>query len=233
MTDKAFYPFAFKHGKLHDCDSHFPSTLAAWTEVEALSLGGEGTHFLFVFEGMARLECASGAFHLRPGMYAAVPREGRITGGRGIVVTRVGHYGVFLLGGPIEDEGRLKYIDGCTDSLLIPPVKLGDPCLNHLHFPGGIDQTMHTHPSARVGMVCRGRGECVTPDGVYALEPGVIFSISTDGHHKFRTKPGQGMDVIAYHPDSDYGPTDERHPMINRTMVDGVSASYIAAIRTR
>ena len=25
--------------------------------------------------------------------------------------------------------------------------------------------------------------------------------------------------VIAYHPDSDFGPTHERHPMINRTIV--------------
>jgi hypothetical protein len=25
------------------------------------------------------------------------------------------------------------------------------------------------------------------------------------------------MDVIAFHPDSDWGPTDEKHPMLNRT----------------
>ena len=41
------------------------------------------------------------------------------------------------------------------------------------------------------------------------------------------------MAVIAYHPDSDFGPTHEVHPMINRTIVDGVSARLIEKIRTR
>jgi len=27
----------------------------------------------------------------------------------------------FHLGGPVEETGRLRYIDGCTDSLLIRP----------------------------------------------------------------------------------------------------------------
>ena len=26
------------------------------------------------------------------------------------------------------------------------------------------------------------------------------------------------LDVIAWHPDSDFGPTDQDHPMINRTL---------------
>lgn len=40
------------------------------------------------------------------------------------------------------------------------------------------------------------------------------------------------MDVIAYHPDSDTGPTYDDQPMINRTIVDGVSAADIDEIRT-
>ena len=40
------------------------------------------------------------------------------------------------------------------------------------------------------------------------------------------------MDVIAYHPDSDFGPQDEDHPMINRTIVDGVQASRIKDIHS-
>ena len=106
-------------------------------------------------------------------------------------------------GGSIEEVGRLKYIDGCTDSLLIPPVKMGDPCLNHLHFPKNITQTGHTHPSHRIGIV-------------------------SDSH----------MDVIAFHPDSDFGATDIVHPMINRTIVQNdegefVSAGSIETIRTQ
>jgi len=41
------------------------------------------------------------------------------------------------------------------------------------------------------------------------------------------------MDVIAFHPDSDFGATDIDHPMINRTIVDGVSANQIEEIRTK
>jgi hypothetical protein len=41
------------------------------------------------------------------------------------------------------------------------------------------------------------------------------------------------MDVIAFHPDSDFGPEDENHPMINRTIVNGVSANAIDEIKTK
>ncbi|TXI90606.1 MAG: hypothetical protein E6Q36_01195 [Chryseobacterium sp.] len=34
---------------------------------------------------------------------------------------------MFTVGGPIEATGRMKYIDGCTDSVLINPIKMGDP----------------------------------------------------------------------------------------------------------
>jgi hypothetical protein len=153
-----------------------------------------------------------------------------------------------MFGGYIESEGRLKYIDGCTDSLLIPPVKLGDPCLNHLHFPSGIDQTQHTHPSHRIGIVAKGNGECITPFGCLPLTKGMIFVIKEwdgetyatgidaeehpIGQHAFKTTD-ETMDVIAFHPDSDFGATDIEHPMINRTIVDGVSASELDDIRTK
>ncbi len=137
------------------------------------------------------------------------------------VSQRLGYLGVFTLGGPIEDRGRLRYIDGCSDSLLVAPPILGDPCLNHLHFPADIDQTLHTHPSLRAGVVVRGRGWCVTPKGKTPLTPGTIFVIPTDAPHKFMTEAGESMDVVPYHPDSDWGPTHEEHPMVNRTLVEG------------
>lgn len=166
-------------------------------------------------------------------MYFAVPGAGSISGlGAGVVITRVGARGLFMLGGPVEPAGRLRYIDGCTDSLLVPPVMRGDACLNALFFPPGIDQTEHTHPTSRVGLVASGRGECVTPERVVALEPGLAFVIPAGARHRFRTADGS-MVVIAYHPDSDTGPTHESHPMINRTMVDGVSAARLDALHTR
>lgn len=149
--------------------------------------------------------------------------------------------------GPLEGQGRLAYIDGCTDSLLIPPVKLGDPCLNHLCFPSGIDQTTHTHPSHRIGVIHSGSGRCVTPFGDVELEAGMVFMIREwdgkkmrkgldgkrhpQGAHKFQTFD-EAMHVVAFHPDSDYGPTDVIHPMINRTIVDGIPASQIPNIQT-
>jgi len=109
---------------------------------------------------------------------------------------------------------------------------LGDPCLNLLYFPPGVTQTQHTHPSMRVGMVISGEGECVTPSATIPLVPGGVFVIPTDGLHGFVTR-SSAMTVIAYHPDSDFGPTHEVHPMINRTIVNGLSASFLPEIRTR
>lgn len=139
---------------------------------------------------------------------------------RVVVSQRVGFTGMRGFGGPIEPKGRLKYIDGCSDSILMLPPLLGDPVLNHLHFPGGIEQTAHTHPSTRSGAVARGVGWCETPLGQSKLVPGLVFHIPTNGEHRFLTSASE-MDVIAYHPDSDWGPTDQEHPMVNRTWVDG------------
>jgi hypothetical protein len=64
------------------------------------------------------------------------------------------------------------------------------------------------------------------------LTPGTVFSMTPGSVHKFRTTT-QSMDVVAWHPDSDTGPSDEDHPMLNRTIVEGVSARYRDEIRTR
>jgi quercetin dioxygenase-like cupin family protein len=232
---KSFSHFSWQHGKIADLDRQFPSYLSAFVPDQALAVEDDaGTHFGYVHEGQPILLVDGRVFHLHPGMYFSVPGAFRLLGnGRGIVITRENWRGFFYIGGPAEHTGRLKYIDGCTDSLLIPPVRLGDPCLNLLYFPAGIDQTQHTHPSDRIGMILSGRGQCITPDGTVDLVPGMIFCIHTGGLHSFRTPYGEDMRVLAYHPDSDFGPTDEKHPMINRTIVNGVSASEIEEIRTR
>jgi hypothetical protein len=114
----------------------------------------------------------------------------------------------------------------------VPPVIKGDPCLNLLYFPPGIDQTAHTHPSDRIGMIMSGKGRCHhwTGEGnneeeIVDLVPGMIFCIHTNGQHKFSTPYGEEMRVLAYHPDSTFGPTHEDHPMLLRTIIDGVSAA--------
>jgi quercetin dioxygenase-like cupin family protein len=197
-------------------DCH-PSTLSRWSRL-SLSLPDDGSHFLFVTSGSGTLRYRNTEFPLETGMYAAVPGPCEIKGGSGIAVTRHDHQGFFHLGGPIEEHGRLRYIDGCTDSLLIPPPRLGDPCLNLLHIPAGTRQSRHTHPSHRVGVIVSGSGQCHTPDAKIPLHPGLVFVIPAGALHSFHTTD-EALRVIAYHPESDFGPTDECHPMVNKTIL--------------
>ncbi len=213
------------------CDAKFPTGFYGWNQ-KTLEFGANGTHFGYVSEGEAFLQTASGNFTLKEKMFFAVPNDLQITGGKGVIMTRIGYKGVFSIGGAIENEGRLRYIDGCRDTLLIPPLLKGDPCLNALYFPKSIKQTPHTHPSVRVGIIAKGSGKCVTPNGIFALETGKSFIIAPEAIHSFNTYENE-MVVIAYHPDSDFGATHEDHPMVNRTMIAGVSASTIDEIRTR
>jgi hypothetical protein len=243
----SFESFDFKNGMLKDLSrSAHPCRVYGIVGEQDFICDHRSSYFLFVYKGMVAVDYV---YPITNNMYAMVRGKGLYSrpGTRALLIESIGYDSPFVLGGPLESQGRLKYIDGCTDSLLIPPVKLGDPCLNHLHFPGGIDQTMHTHPSVRIGLVSQGRGQCVTPWGNVDLLPGMVFVIHPEdgrkekgldgnehpvGSHCFRTF-NSTMDVVAFHPDSDFGPTDEVHPMVNRTIVNGVSASLIPEIRTK
>jgi hypothetical protein len=127
------------------------------------------------------------------------------------------------IGGPVEPKGRLRYIDRCSDTLLISPPRLGDPCLNLLHFPPGIHQTAHTHPSVpmrrnrfRSRLLHRRRRQPPRPTPRHDVD------YPKDVVHSFHTADsGDNLNVIAFHPDTDWGPEDETHPMLNRTWVDG------------
>lgn len=198
--------------------------VAAWSN-HLREHDAPGTHFGFVAHGDATLRCDAGTFTLRAGMYFAVPGPLAISGGRGLLVTHRTTTGLLHLGGPIEATGRLRYIDGCTDTLLIAPPSRGDPCMNALYFPPHTRQTAHTHPSLRVGVVVRGEGACILPDARIPLRPGLAFVIAAHAEHSFATE-GSPLVVVAYHPDSDHGPTHADHPMINRTFIDGVSAAH-------
>lgn len=230
------------------------------TEYSDTPSRAECSYYGFCYKGYVTIHQEGiNSITISEGMYFSYSGEAMLSGfDYKVVLTEVyhnkgiypktGYKAVRTFGGPIEEEGRLKYIDGCTDSLLIPPVKLGDPCFNHLHFPKNIDQTAHTHPSHRIGVVARGEGECITPFGNLPLTTGMIFVIKEwdgetyapglDGNmypagtHSFKTVDS-GMDVIAFHPDSDFGATDIDHPMINRTIVDGVSANTLTELQTK
>lgn len=156
-------------------------------------------------------------FQIYAGMYFSAAGKLRLEGaGMGIFITQTQQQALFTLGGPVEERGRLRYIDGCTDSLLIAPPVLGDPCLNLLHIPPQTSQSQHTHPSLRAGMIISGRGHCLTSEASYPLTAGLAFVIPAGAQHSFVTT-NEALRVIAFHPDSDFGPTHEHHPMINRT----------------
>ncbi len=212
------------------CDAKFPTSLQLWHQ-KPLKLSSNGTHFGYVQEGPALLQTGLGGFTLPEKMFFCVPNELSVEGGAGIIITRIDYKGIFGLGGPLEEQGRLRYIDGCRDTLLIPPLLKGDPCLNALYFPKLITQTPHTHPSVRIGIVAKGSGDCLTPEGVFPLQTGEAFLIAPEALHSFNTFDEE-MIVIAYHPDSDFGATHEDHPMVNRTMIDGISAAKLENIRT-
>jgi hypothetical protein len=132
------------------------------------------------------------------------------------IVFRLGFLGHDIVG-KTERQGRLSYIDGCSDSLIVYPPRLGDASLNLLYFPKNINQSFHTHPSIRIGCVISGSGVSDTDIENFLVE-GSHFCLEQQELHRFRTDTSD-MRVIAFHPDGDWGPTDENHTMLNRTYI--------------
>ena len=174
------------------------------------------TYFGYVLSGFCHLTPSSlPRFELIKGMYFSLPGKIEIDSSHGkVVVFRKPNYiGLTTFGGPIEKEGRLLYIDSCKATNLINPAKVGDPCLHLLTFPPNIVQSSHTHPSLRFGVVAGGSGYCLRPNqDKLPLTPGMVFNLPAGCAHSFESLT-DGLKVIAYHPDSDVGPTDEIHQM--------------------
>ena len=193
QVNSSFIAFDPEVGMLYDQSEHSQYPLKYYNVVdgEGLTMTPEYSYYGFVYEGKLGLDNFENesVIHLTKDMFFSFSGDGGIIPcleGKAVIIEVDHKSGVYpetkyratnVYAGPIESEGRLKYIDGCTDSLLISPVKLGNPCLNHLHFPKDITQTPHTHPSDRIGIVTRGYGECETPFGNLPLTEGMIFVI--------------------------------------------------------
>ena len=216
----------------------YPSFLSVVTH-SGREEGGAFSHtFGYVLSGTVKIDTENSRFELKPGGYFSIPGSFGVDAefGTVILITRLGYRGL-LQAGEIEAVGRLSYIDGCSDTLLISPPRMGDPCFNYLHFPKGIHQTQHTHPSIRFGVVARGSGvayqrQDATHDGwEEPLTEGCVFLLHAQELHSFRTTDsGEIMDVIAFHPDSDWGPTDTAHPMLNRTYIGNAKSALVSSI---
>jgi len=220
--------------------SEAPFVTRAWSKAGWTGGASSGTVYGFVFEGSISLRVSLGTsstskslFTLHKGMYFACPGEIELSeGGSGVLQLVKNHRALFAMGYLENGQGRLPYIDSCTDTLLLSPVVKGAPCLNHLHFPPSVVQTQHTHPSGRSGIVVSGQGTCVCGKTRTVLKPGTVFVIPERVVHAFETSSLDSLDVVAFHPDSDFGPSPTDHPMINRTIVNGRSASSIPSIQT-
>jgi quercetin dioxygenase-like cupin family protein len=118
------------------------------------------------------------------------------------------------------EMGNLSYMDGGTNTTAVNPGRLGDPVINYVHFPAGMKQTLHTHPSHRVGMVLKGLGRVELDDGEFPLQTGDVFFMKRNVLHNF-TCPYENEDVVlfVFAPDSGTGPTDEVNPLKIRTYV--------------
>jgi hypothetical protein len=184
-----------------------------------IALSAESTYWVLVTGGTCTCSLGEDSFVLRQHRFAVLSEPGELAGGDGMVIELAGYHGLRQLGGPLEPSGRLRYVDGCSDTLLAAPPRLGEPCLNHLHIPAHTLQSRHTHDSLRVGVIARGHGVCRTDAGDHPLREGLGWLIPTGLSHCFYTAE-QALDVFAFHPDSDYGPTDGCHPMINRTNLE-------------
>jgi quercetin dioxygenase-like cupin family protein len=117
------------------------------------------------------------------------------------------------------DMGNLSYIDGGTNTTAVNPGRLGDPVINYVHFPAGMQQTLHTHPSHRVGMVLKGHGLVELDNGEFPLKQGDVFFLQRNVLHNFMCPHGEDVVLFVFAPDSGTGPTDEVNPLKIRTYV--------------
>lgn len=200
----------FPSGKVNvrafDCSGGKP-TLRLSSEADGLA-----THYGLAFRSCSVLSNAGQAF-LPPGGWFAQNGAVNINGGQGLVVSMPNRWGLNSYGGPVEECGRLRYIDGCSRSFLAPPAKMGDPFLELIHCPPETQQEFHAFQHIRVGVVFRGSGRLLIGGaGEFGgehrdLTPGLAFVIPPTLEHSLHTA-GERLDVVVWSPESEWGPTD-------------------------
>lgn len=117
------------------------------------------------------------------------------------------------------DIGNLSYMDGGTNTTATNPGRLGDPVVNYVHFPAGMYQTLHTHPSHRIGMILKGNGKIELDNNeFFEVKEGEVFYMRRNVLHNFITTD-EPVILFVFAPDSGTGPTDEVNPLKVRTYV--------------
>ena len=208
--------------QLDATDSMYPSYLRVVSGHEHFGVKA-ATYYGYVLSGTAQLQGTEFQVSAGAGTFFSWPDELALQAtGLTVVICRLGFRGLLTVG-RIESRGRLSYIDGCSSTILVTPPRLGDPVLNYLHFQPNTLQSEHSHSSIRLGVVARGRGVAFRSNGVggpsweQPIEAGSVFLLAGHERHAFSTASDQCMEVVTYHPDSDWGPQDQSHPMLTRT----------------
>ena len=214
-----------RNGELLDASlTMYPSRLEVVEgrrEVEDVS----ATSYGYVASGSADVKTPHFRFRADHGAFFSVPGKFTVESrGQVVLIQRLGYRGL-LVAGMVEGVGRLNYIDGCSSTMLVPPARVGDPVLNHLHIPPG--STSLSTPTPPCGSAWLPAGVGWPTAGVTSgdgweepLEAGTVFLLDAQELHSFSTASCRdGLDVVTYHPDSDWGPTDGEHPMISRTHI--------------
>ena len=211
-------------------DSMYPCILYKVTD-DKFSIPDHSTIYGFVLSGQVQVSetkvLTTGEFFSVNSRYES---KNIVVKGSASIVVRFGFNGQNTFGGPVEPQGRLCYINNCSDSLLVYPPRMGDPSMSSLHFPPGIVQDFHTHPSFRMGTVFYGKGYAESKSNKYDLIPGALFCMEEQEIHRFVTEES-GLIVISFHPDGDWGPTDHNHTLLNRTYLPSSQAVSLPANR--
>lgn len=202
----------------------------------ALPLPKDSSYFGFVHTGEVELQYEKRLVTLvNRHCYFAVKGPATLrTMGQGFAVGIREYQAMNKCGGPIEPEGRFPYLNGCSASMLIEPVRKGDPCFNFLHVPPHLDQgpKLHHHPAVRIGLICGGSGRAFVRNGSeiaeFQLSAGKVFVLPKGLNHKFRTE-SEHLDIITFHPDSAYGMTNKHHQMLDQTIMEDAEHPFVAA----
>lgn len=120
--------------------------------------------------------------------------------------------------GKIPQRGAIEYEPGGQETTLVYPDIFGEPTLNFLSMePHFRDQLMHWHDAIRINIVISGEVFCETPSHApVTCNRGSIIILPNGALHRFRTN-STGMKFVAFHPDSEFGPTPKNNPMFNKT----------------
>jgi quercetin dioxygenase-like cupin family protein len=122
----------------------------------------------------------------------------------------------------VQDEldiGNLSYMDGGSNTTAVNPGRLGDPVVNYVHFPPNMHQTLHTHPSHRIGLILKGNGKIELDNNeFFEVKEGDVFYMRRYTLHNFITCR-EPVIMFVFAPDSGTGPTDEVNPLKIRTYV--------------